>query len=39
MPFSDMHKQRKGRNIAMGLALFALAVIFFAVSIVKLQGG
>lgn len=32
-----MAKRLRGRNLAMGLALGALAVLFFAITIVKLS--
>ena len=32
------HKQMRGRNIAVGLLLVLLVMIFFAASIVKMQG-
>ena len=36
---SDEHKNRKARNYALAGVLFALVVIFFVVTIVKLRGG
>ncbi len=39
MPMSERHRQRRGRNIAIAGVLFALVVIFFIASIVKMQGG
>jgi hypothetical protein len=39
MPQSDMHRQRRGRNYALGGFLLALVVIFFVVTIVKMKGG
>lgn len=36
---SDMHRRRRGRNIALGLLLAALAVLFYVVAIVKMSGG
>ncbi len=36
-PQHDLHKRRKGRNMAVGLLLGAFVVIVFAVSIVKLS--
>lgn len=35
---SDMHRRRRGRNIALGLLLAALAVLFYVVAIVKMSG-
>jgi hypothetical protein len=39
MPQSDMHRQRRGRNYALGAFLLALVIIFFVVTIVKMKGG
>lgn len=39
MPISNEHRRRFGRNLALGLTLGALVVLFFVVSIVKMQGG
>ena len=39
MPIGERHHQRKGRNFAIAGILFAMAVIFFVATIVKLQGG
>lgn len=36
---SDMHRRQRGRNIALGLVLFGLAVLFYVVAIVKIGGG
>ena len=36
---SDMHKKRRGRNIAMLIALAGLVVLFYVITIVKLGGG
>jgi len=38
MPTSDMHRRRRSRNIALGLALAAWVVIIFLVSLVKVSG-
>lgn len=39
MPISEMHRRRRSRNIALGLALVAWVVIIFLVSLVKVSGG
>lgn len=39
MPHSDMHRQRRGRNYALGAFLLVLVVIFFVVTIVKMKAG
>jgi hypothetical protein len=36
---SDMHRKRRGRNIAMLIALAGLVVLFYVITIVKLGGG
>ena len=35
---SDMHRRQRGKNIALGLVLFGLAVLFYVVAIVKMGG-
>ena len=39
MPISDMHRRMRARNLALGGFLLALVVLFFIVTIVKMQGG
>ncbi len=36
---SEMHKKRRGRNIALALAIFAVAVLFYVMSIVRMSDG
>lgn len=36
---SEMHKKRRGRNIALALAIFALAALFYVMSIVRMSAG
>jgi hypothetical protein len=36
---SDMHKKRRGRNIALAVMIFALAALFYVMSIVRMSGG
>ncbi|TDP45040.1 hypothetical protein DES42_106262 [Zavarzinia compransoris] len=38
MPTSEMHRRRRGRNIALGLALAGWVVVIFLVSLVKVFG-
>lgn len=38
-PISDMHRKRRGRNIALVCAIFALAVLFYVMSIVRMSAG
>ncbi len=38
MPISEEHRKRRGRNLAMAGALFALVVLFFVITVVKFQG-
>jgi hypothetical protein len=38
MPIDDLHRRRRGRNLALGAFLLALAVLFFVITIVKLKG-
>lgn len=33
---SETHRRQRGRNIAVGLVLFGLVVLFYVVSIVKM---
>ncbi len=35
----QQRKSRRGRNIALGLVLAALVIIFYAVTLVKITGG
>ena len=37
MPFHEEHKRRRSRNIAIGLFLGFMAVMFFVATIVKVQ--
>ncbi len=37
MPPTPLHRQRRARNIALGGALFALALLFFAITIARLS--
>jgi 4-amino-4-deoxy-L-arabinose transferase-like glycosyltransferase len=34
---AEMRRRQRGRNVALGLVLGALAVLFFAITIVKLS--
>ena len=36
---SDMHRKRRGRNIALAAVIFALAALFYVMSIVRMSGG
>jgi len=36
---SEMHRKRRGRNIALAVAIFALAGLFYVMSIVRMSGG
>ncbi len=36
---SDMHRQKRGKNIAVALSIFAFCVIVYLVSIIKMGGG
>lgn len=38
MTESDMHRRRRSRNIALGLALAGWVVVIFLVSLVKVSG-
>ena len=35
---SEMHRRQRGKNIALGLVLFGLVVLFYVVAIVKIGG-
>lgn len=37
-PPSDAHRRQRGKNIALGLILAGLAVLFYVVAIVKMGG-
>jgi hypothetical protein len=39
MPMHDEHKRRRARNIALALVLFALVVLFYSITIVRMGGG
>ncbi len=39
MPHGQMHRQRRGRNIALAVFLVGLCVLFFVLTIVKMKGG
>jgi hypothetical protein len=36
---SEMHRRRRGRNIALSVVLGALVVLFYVITIVKMSGG
>jgi hypothetical protein len=36
MPISDMHKKRRGRNLAIAAVLFGLVFLFFFITIIKM---
>ena len=38
MPYSDMHRRRRSRNLALGIALGAWVVLIFIVAAVKVGG-
>ena len=35
---SETHRRQRGKNIALALVLFAMAVLFYVVAIVKMSG-
>lgn len=35
---SEMHRKRRGRNIALCLLIFAVAALFYVISIVRMSG-
>jgi hypothetical protein len=35
---SDMHRRQRGKNIALAVVLFGMAVLFYVVAIVKIGG-
>jgi hypothetical protein len=39
MPVTERHRRMRGRNLALGGFLLALVLLFFVVTIVKMQGG
>ena len=36
---SDMHKKRRGRNIALAAVIFTVAGLFYVISIVRMSSG
>jgi len=38
MPIHELHRKRRWRNVALAASLFALAALFFFVTLVKLGG-
>ncbi len=36
---SEMHRRRRSRNIAIAAVIFALAFLFYVMSIVRMSGG
>ncbi len=36
---SEMHRQQRGKNIALAAVLFGMVVLFYVVAIVKMSGG
>ncbi|MFN4309280.1 MAG: hypothetical protein ACK4FK_01710 [Ferrovibrio sp.] len=38
VPLHDEHKRRRARNIALGLVLGALVVLFYFITIAKMTG-
>jgi hypothetical protein len=38
MPQQDEHKRRRARNIALAVVLFALVVLFYSITIVRMGG-
>lgn len=36
---SEMHRKRRGRNLALVIAIFALAILFYVLSIARMSGG
>jgi hypothetical protein len=38
MPISDLHRKRRGRNIAIAAVLVCLAALFFFITIIRLGG-
>jgi len=36
MPISEQHKKKRGLNLAIGLTLGAMVVLFFAVTVVRI---
>jgi len=38
VPLHNEHKRRRARNIALAVALFALVVLFYSITIVRMGG-
>lgn len=36
---SEMHRKRRRRNLALAAVIFALAALFYVMSIVRMSGG
>jgi hypothetical protein len=39
MPLHPQHRRQRAKNVALGLGLGALVVLFFAITIAKMSGG
>jgi len=39
MPLHDEHRRRRGRNLALALVLGALVVLFYFITIARMNGG
>jgi hypothetical protein len=39
MPHSDLHRQKRAKNIAVFVAIIAFMATIFAVSIIRMKGG
>lgn len=39
MPLHEEHRRRRVRNLALGLTLGALVVLFFLITLAKMSGG
>lgn len=39
MPHSELHKQKRAKNLAVFLAILAFMATVFAVSIIRMKGG
>jgi len=39
VPISEQHKRRRGRNLALAAVLFAIVILFFIITLVKMSGG
>lgn len=38
MPITELHKRQRGKNLVLAGVLFALVILFFAITLVRMGG-